>query len=97
MSHADLAKIIDDGFDQRVHFGPATKGPVREAVEAALDLLDRGAARVAERDASGHWRVNHSPTEAGLASVACWSRCRPDPSSSRTIASSGRAARLLKA
>src|SRR5947208_15157519 len=57
MSHADLAKIIDDGFDQRVHFGPATKGPVREAVEAALDLLDGGAARVAEREANGHWRV----------------------------------------
>jgi len=68
MSHADLAKIIDDGFDQRVHFGPATKGPVREAVEAALDLLDRGAARVAEREANGHWRVNQWLKKAVLLS-----------------------------
>ncbi len=29
--------------------GPATKGAVREAVDEALDLLDRGAARVAEK------------------------------------------------
>src|SRR5437867_8292352 len=68
MSHADLAKVIDDGFDQRVHFGPATKGPVREAVEAALDLLDRGAARVAEREANGYWRVNQWLKKAVLLS-----------------------------
>src|SRR5437667_6841885 len=68
MSHADLAKIIDDGFDQRLHSGPATKGPVREAVEAALDLLDRGAARVAEREANGHWRVNQWLKKAVLLS-----------------------------
>ena len=34
---------------------PATKGPVREAVERALDLLDRGKARVAERGGNGAW------------------------------------------
>src|SRR3989440_296289 len=53
MSQADLAKIIDEAFERREHIGPATKDPVREAVEAALDLLDRGAARVAEREANG--------------------------------------------
>src|SRR5437899_6576188 len=68
MSHADLAKISDDGFDQREHFGPATKGPVREAVEAALDLLDRGAGRVAEREANGHWRVKQVLKKAVLLS-----------------------------
>ena len=47
--HADLAKTIDDAFEQRDGIGPATKGAVREAVEAALDLLDRGKARVAEK------------------------------------------------
>ena len=47
MSHADLAKTIDDAFEKRDGIGPSTKGPVCEAVEAALDLLDRGAARVA--------------------------------------------------
>lgn len=68
MSHADLAKIIDQAFDRREHIGPTTKGPVREAVEAALDLLDRGAARVAERDAAGHWRVNQWLKKAVLLS-----------------------------
>ena len=56
MPHADLAKTIDDAFEQRDGIGPATKGPVREAVDAALDLLDRGAARVAEKQADGAWR-----------------------------------------
>ncbi|HEV3371573.1 MAG TPA: 2,3,4,5-tetrahydropyridine-2,6-dicarboxylate N-succinyltransferase, partial [Xanthobacteraceae bacterium] len=36
----------------------ATKGPVREAVEAAIELLDRGEVRVAERTQNGAWRVN---------------------------------------
>ena len=42
-------KTIDAAFEQREHIGPSTKGAVREAVEQALDLLDRGAARVAEK------------------------------------------------
>ena len=46
---ADLAKTIDDAFEKRDDITPATKGAVREAVETALDLLDRGKARVAER------------------------------------------------
>jgi 2,3,4,5-tetrahydropyridine-2,6-dicarboxylate N-succinyltransferase len=58
MSHADLAKTIDEAFDKRDGIGVATKGPVREAVEAALDLLERGAARVAEKTQNGDWRVN---------------------------------------
>jgi 2,3,4,5-tetrahydropyridine-2-carboxylate N-succinyltransferase len=55
MSNAELAKTIDHAFETRDGIGPATKGAVREAVEAALDLLDRGQARVAERGANGHW------------------------------------------
>jgi 2,3,4,5-tetrahydropyridine-2-carboxylate N-succinyltransferase len=58
MSHAVLAKTIDDAFEQRAGIGIATKGAVRDAVEAALDLLDRGEARVAERTPNGGWRVN---------------------------------------
>jgi 2,3,4,5-tetrahydropyridine-2-carboxylate N-succinyltransferase len=58
MSHAELAKTIDDAFERRAEIGIATKGPVREAVEAAIDLLDRGEARVAERTPNGGWRVN---------------------------------------
>jgi 2,3,4,5-tetrahydropyridine-2-carboxylate N-succinyltransferase len=63
-----LAKTVDDAFDQRDTIGPSTKGPVREAVEAALDLLDRGAARVAERQADGVWRVNQWLKKAVLLS-----------------------------
>ena len=65
---ADLAKTIDDAFEQRNDIGPATKGPVREAVGAALDMLDRGTARVAERGANGDWRVNQWLKKAVLLS-----------------------------
>ncbi len=68
MSHAALAKSIDDAFEARDGIGPATKGTVREAVEAALDLLDRGVARVAERDAGGKWQVNQWLKKAVLLS-----------------------------
>src|SRR4249920_1633330 len=68
MSHADLAKTIDDAFEKRDGIGPSTKGAVREAVEAALDLLDRGAARVAVRGPDGVWRVNQWLKKAVLLS-----------------------------
>jgi 2,3,4,5-tetrahydropyridine-2-carboxylate N-succinyltransferase len=58
MSHSELARTIDEAFEKRDGIGPATKGPVREAVARALDLLDRGEARVAERGRSGQWTVN---------------------------------------
>jgi 2,3,4,5-tetrahydropyridine-2,6-dicarboxylate N-succinyltransferase len=68
MPHAELAKTIDDAFEQRDGIGPTTKGPAREAVEAALDLLDRGEARVAERGANGDWKVNQWLKKAVLLS-----------------------------
>ena len=68
MSHAELAKTIDDAFEQRDGVSPATKGAVRDAVETALDLLDRGVARVAERGASGQWQVNQWLKKAVLLS-----------------------------
>ena len=49
MPNDKLAKIIDDAFEGRDKIGPKTKGAVRKAVDSALDLLDRGEARVAER------------------------------------------------
>src|SRR5262245_53047854 len=63
-----LSKTIDDGVGRPDGVGPSTKGPVREAVEAALDLLDRGAARVAERGADGRWHVNQWLKKAVLLS-----------------------------
>ena len=65
---AELARTIDDAFEQRNDIGPSTRGGVREAVEAALDLLDRGAARVAEKQADGNWRVNQWLKKAVLLS-----------------------------
>ncbi|MBF0561322.1 MAG: 2,3,4,5-tetrahydropyridine-2,6-dicarboxylate N-succinyltransferase [Alphaproteobacteria bacterium] len=49
--------IIEAAWDQRETLSPATRGEVRDAVEAALDALDRGAVRVAEKE-GGQWRVN---------------------------------------
>jgi 2,3,4,5-tetrahydropyridine-2-carboxylate N-succinyltransferase len=68
MPHAELAKTLDDAFDKRDAISPATGGPVREAVETALDLLDRGEARVAERGANGSWSVNQWLKKAVLLS-----------------------------
>ena len=68
MSHAKLAKTIDDAFEARDKIGPKTKGAVRKAVGDALDLLDAGKARVAERQADGHWHVNQWLKKAVLLS-----------------------------
>jgi len=68
MSHADLAKTIDDAFEKRNDIGPSTKGAVRDAVETALDLLDRGEERVAEKQPDGRWRVNQWLKKAVLLS-----------------------------
>ena len=68
MSHSELARTIDDAFERRNEVGASTKGPVREAVDAALDLLDRGEARVAEKAADGAWRVNQWLKKAVLLS-----------------------------
>jgi 2,3,4,5-tetrahydropyridine-2-carboxylate N-succinyltransferase len=67
MPHAELANTIDAAFEARDGIGPTTKGAVRDAVEAALDLLDRGEARVAERQ-NGAWRVNQWLKKAVLLS-----------------------------
>lgn len=57
-SHAGLAQTIEALWAERAALTPDSGGPAREAVGRALDLLDRGERRVAERDASGVWRVN---------------------------------------
>jgi 2,3,4,5-tetrahydropyridine-2-carboxylate N-succinyltransferase len=68
MSNDKLAKIIDDAFEGRDKIGPNTKGAVRKAVSSALDLLDRGEARVAQRAADGSWQVNQWLKKAVLLS-----------------------------
>ncbi len=49
MSSADLAGIIDAAWEARDTITPSSKGPVRESVEAALEGLDQGRLRVAEK------------------------------------------------
>jgi 2,3,4,5-tetrahydropyridine-2-carboxylate N-succinyltransferase len=68
MSHSELERTIAAAFAAINEIGPSTKGAVREAVEAALDLLDRGAVRVAERQADGAWKVNQWLKQAVLLS-----------------------------
>jgi 2,3,4,5-tetrahydropyridine-2-carboxylate N-succinyltransferase len=63
-----LAQTIEAAFERREEIGPATKGAVREAVAEALDLLDRGAVRVAEKTVDGAWRVNQWLKQAVLVS-----------------------------
>jgi 2,3,4,5-tetrahydropyridine-2-carboxylate N-succinyltransferase len=67
-SQHDLARIIDKAFDERDAISTSTKGEVRDAVEAALTLLDQGKARVAEKQADGDWTVNQWLKKAVLLS-----------------------------
>ena len=62
-----LAQIIDQAWDAREALDGSTKGDVRAAVEAALEGLDAGRWRVAEKDA-GVWRVNQWLKKAVLLS-----------------------------
>ena len=65
---ASLGKTIEKAFDERDAVNTGTRGEVREAVEAALELLDKGTARVAERQADGSWNVNQWLKKAVLLS-----------------------------
>jgi 2,3,4,5-tetrahydropyridine-2-carboxylate N-succinyltransferase len=67
MSHADLQATIDAAWEDRDTVGLDTTGPVREAVGDALNLLDGGKARVAEKGAEG-WVVNQWLKKAVLLS-----------------------------
>jgi 2,3,4,5-tetrahydropyridine-2,6-dicarboxylate N-succinyltransferase len=63
----EIERTIDDAWETRDQITPATKGPVREAVEAALDGLDRGNLRVAQKEGSA-WRVHQWLKKAVLLS-----------------------------
>ena len=72
MSDARLQTLIEQGFDDRAKITPETSGDIRDAVEAALEALDSGKARVAEKipDANGpnSWKVNQWLKKAVLLS-----------------------------
>ncbi|AWN41012.1 2,3,4,5-tetrahydropyridine-2,6-dicarboxylate N-succinyltransferase [Methylobacterium durans] len=67
MSHADLATTIETAWEERAGIDTGTRGPVREAVDEALALLDSGRARVAEK-VDGDWQVNQWLKKAVLLS-----------------------------
>ena len=54
----DLRPAIEAAWDARNDLSPATRGAHRDAVDAALHLLDSGVLRVATREADGLWTVH---------------------------------------
>jgi 2,3,4,5-tetrahydropyridine-2-carboxylate N-succinyltransferase len=68
MADAALEKTINDAWEARAGINAGTTGTVRDAVNAALDLLDSGEARVAERVSQGNWTVNQWLKKAVLLS-----------------------------
>ena len=67
MSQHSLQQPIEDLWEQRDALSSSTRGAAREAVEAALDALDRGEVRVAEKTDAG-WQVNQWLKKAVLLS-----------------------------
>ena len=53
-----LETVIEAAWEARDTIAPDTAGEMREAIEAGLDALDNGIARVAERRDDGAWHVN---------------------------------------
>lgn len=68
MSNALLEAAIETAWEARDTITPQTRGEAREAIEATLEALDKGALRVAERQADGHWHVNQWAKKAVLLS-----------------------------
>jgi 2,3,4,5-tetrahydropyridine-2,6-dicarboxylate N-succinyltransferase len=67
MDQTALERVIDEAFERRGEIGVDTAGDVRDAVEAALDGLDAGRFRVAEK-IDGRWRVHQWLKKAVLLS-----------------------------
>ena len=65
---SNLESVIENAFEGRDAVSTATRGEVRDAVDTALELLDKGEARVAERLADGNWKVNQWLKKAVLLS-----------------------------
>jgi 2,3,4,5-tetrahydropyridine-2-carboxylate N-succinyltransferase len=64
----ELIRVVEEGWERRSALSPAkVDAPLRDAVLAAIDLLDRGEARVAEKR-DGTWIVNEWLKKAVLLS-----------------------------
>ena len=67
MTENSLQRPIEELWEQRDTLTSATKGPARDAVEAALEAMDNGSVRVAEK-IDGDWHVNQWAKKAVLMS-----------------------------
>jgi len=67
MANDNLQATIEAAWEARDTISPATTGEARDAIETALDQLDSGAMRVAEKQ-SGEWIVNQWLKKAVLLS-----------------------------
>jgi 2,3,4,5-tetrahydropyridine-2-carboxylate N-succinyltransferase len=67
MPNTNLQPVIEAAWDRRESVSSTTRGEVRDAVTAALDLLDSGEARVAEKT-GGRWVVHQWLKKAVLLS-----------------------------
>ncbi len=68
MQQSQLISIINNAFENSSQIDFNTKGEIRDAVNEALDLLDSGQGRVAERGENGDWVVNQWLKKAVLLS-----------------------------
>ncbi len=75
--HLDLQAAIAAAWERRAELTPSSKGAERDAVEAALELLDSGAARVAEPGAEG-WTVHQWLKQAVLLSFRLYANAPLD-------------------
>lgn len=67
---ADIQQIIEQAFENRSEISPSSVQPeIKNAVLEAIDMLDRGTARVAEK-IDGEWVVNQWLKKAVLLSFA---------------------------
>ena len=67
MSNAQLEAAIEAAWDARDTITPATTGETRDAIESALNLMEAGKARVAEK-IDGEWTVHQWLKKAVLLS-----------------------------
>jgi 2,3,4,5-tetrahydropyridine-2-carboxylate N-succinyltransferase len=67
MSNAALEAAVESAWEARESLSPATRGEVRDAVEATLTALDSGTLRVAEKRGQD-WHVNQWAKKAVLLS-----------------------------
>jgi 2,3,4,5-tetrahydropyridine-2,6-dicarboxylate N-succinyltransferase len=69
MNQTDMAALqatIEEAFDARDTITTETTGTIREAVETALSLMDKGELRVAEKKDGADWVVNQWAKKAVL-------------------------------